>query len=365
MTAAAHEVVAVVGTRPEIIKMAPVVRALEARDGLEMRLVHSGQHYDDELSGTFFETLSLPAPDARLDVGSGDHHTQTADALAALGDLLDARRPDAVLAQGDTNPVLAAALATSKHDARFGHVEAGIRSFDRSMPEEVNRVLADRVSDWLFAPTETAVENLAAEGIEEGVVQTGNTVVDACLRHRDIAAERSTALERFGLSPGNYVLATIHRPRNTDHEGRLQTIVAALDAVERPVVLPAHPRVRTAMDRLDCTWGDSLSVVDPVDYLDFLHLLSAARFVVTDSGGVQEEASILEVPCLTVRPNTERPETVAAGVNELVAPAELSARMGDLERGDRLAAMVGAPDLYGDGRAGERIVEAVARRLER
>lgn len=350
------EVVVVVGTRPEIVKLAPVVRALQQVDELDFSLLHTGQHYDDELSRSFFETLSLPAPDISLDVGSSDHSQQTADALAALGDVLRSRDPDVVLAQGDTNTVLSAALATSKHTARFGHVEAGIRSFDRSMPEEVNRVVADRVSDWLFAPTATAVDNLAAEGIDDGVVETGNTIVDACLRHRELAVETSDVLTRLDLTPDEYVLSTIHRPRNTDDEGRLRTVVETLDAADRPVVLPAHPRLQQALDGIDFVPTDSLRVVDPLDYLDFIALLSTARVVVTDSGGVQEEASILEVPCLTVRPNTERPETVDAGVNELVDPTDLSHRLRAVNERER-DEMAGAQTLYGDGKAGQRIVD--------
>ncbi|SFK70407.1 UDP-N-acetylglucosamine 2-epimerase (non-hydrolysing) [Halogranum rubrum] len=358
-------VLVVVGTRPEIVKLAPVIRSLRRTDALDDALVHTGQHYDDELSGSFFETLSLPAPDVSLDVGSSDQSRQTADALAGLGDVLRSRDPDVVLAQGDTNTVLAAALATSKHTARFGHVEAGIRSFDRSMPEEVNRVVADRVSDWLFAPTSTAVDNLAAEGLTEGVVETGNTVVDACLRHRELAAESSDVLDRFDLAADEYVLSTIHRPRNTDDRERLRTIVETLDSAPYPVVLPAHPRLQNALGTLGVEPTGSLRVVDPLDYLDFLALLSDARLVVTDSGGVQEEASILEVPCLTVRPNTERPETVDAGVNELVEPTALGDRLRRLcAHDDERREMTGAPTLYGDGEAARRIVDTLVEELE-
>jgi UDP-N-acetylglucosamine 2-epimerase (non-hydrolysing) len=214
------------------------------------------------------------------------------------------------------------------------------------------------VSDWLFAPTATAVDNLAAEGITEGVVETGNTVVDACLRHRELAASSSDVLDRFDLAPDEYVLSTIHRPRNTDDETRLRTVLETLDAADRPVVLPAHPRLQQALDGLGYDPTGSLRVVDPLDYLDFLALLAAARVVVTDSGGVQEEASILEVPCLTVRPNTERPETVDAGVNELVDPTDLDDRLRAVA-GDERHEMTGAPTLYGDGEAARRIVDTL------
>ena len=359
---AAREVFVVVGTRPEIVKMAPVVRGLEGLPSVEPVLVHTDQHYDDSLSGDFFDALALPTPDHHLGVGSGTHGEQTASGLVELEDLLETHDPAAVLAQGDTNTTLSAALAACKRPEPFGHVEAGIRSFDRSMPEEVNRVLVDRVADLAFAPTETAVENLAAEGITDGVHCTGNTVVDACLTHAELAAAESTTLDRFDLEPEQYVVATIHRERNTDDPTRLQAIVEALDAHSAPVVLPAHPRTRAALEALEWTPTGALRLVDPVDYLDFLRLLDGARLVVTDSGGIQEEASVLEVPCLTVRPNTERPETVTAGVNELVEPTALPDRLDPVyEKPD---AMTGHPDLYGDGTAGERIAKHVVDRLE-
>jgi UDP-N-acetylglucosamine 2-epimerase (non-hydrolysing) len=356
-----REIVIVVGTRPEIIKMAPVVRALDAHAAFRPTLVHTDQHYDDELSDDFFDVLSLPTPDAHLGVGSASHADQTADGLVGIANEIRERDPAAVLAQGDTNAVLSTALAASKLPVAFGHIEAGIRSFDHSMPEETNRVLADRVADLAFAPTETAAENLAAEGITEEVVVTGNTVVDACLDHVSVATRESNVLDRLGLDTDGYAVATIHRERNTDDPARLHQIVTALDAQSFSVVLPAHPRTTEALDRLGWEPSGALRLIDPLDYLDFLRLLSAASVAITDSGGLQEEASVLEVPCLTVRPNTERPETVAAGVNELVAPSDLD---------DRLSAvyadpdpMTGATDLYGDGTAAQQVVAALAQRL--
>ncbi len=356
-----NHVLVVVGTRPELVKMAPVVRALEDHEELSFELVHTGQHYDEELSDTFIETLGLPEPSRYLGVGSASHSRQTADALAAIGETIAETDPEAVLAQGDTNTVLAAALAASKSSAKFGHVEAGIRSFDRSMPEEVNRVLADHVVDWAFAPTEAAADNLASEGIEddETVFVTGNTVVDACRRYSAVAEQESTVLDEFDLTPGEYVVATIHRQRNTDETDRLGEIMEALDGADAPVVLPAHPRLRNALEASDVRPEGSLRLIDPLGYLDFLRLQSAARLVVTDSGGIQEEAAVLEVPCLTVRPNTERPETVEAGVNELVAPADLAERLAAVYESEA-DSMVGEPDLYGDGDAGERVAEILA-----
>jgi UDP-N-acetylglucosamine 2-epimerase (non-hydrolysing) len=355
-TASSMLVTVVIGTRPELIKMAPVIKAIRETDSMELRFVHTGQHYDTELSGSFIRTLGLPEPDVRLGVGSGSQAEQTGEALVALEADIEATSPDVVLAQGDTNAVLSAALAVSKLDADFGHVEAGIRSFDDEMPEEVNRVVADRVADFLFAPTMDAAQNLTEEGITENVHATGNTVVDACREHSKVAHETSDVLDRLDLTPDEYVAATVHRARNTDDDDRLRTVLTALDDVPFPVILPAHPRTQAAVDRIGFDASGSLALVDPLDYLDFLELLSNARVVVTDSGGVQEEASILEVPCLTVRPNTERPETVDAGVNELVTPETVGDRLRAVYR-DEHDEMVGATDLFGDGRAGERIVE--------
>jgi UDP-N-acetylglucosamine 2-epimerase (non-hydrolysing) len=353
----------VVGTRPELIKTAPICRALTASADWRLRLVHAGQHYDEALSETFFETLGLPTPDANLGVGSGSHAAQTARTMVGVERLLDGDPPTVVLAQGDTNTVVGTALAAAKTPVPFGHVEAGLRSGDRELPEEVNRIVADHVGDLLFAPTAVARENLEREGVAGSVHVTGNTVVDACRSHRAVAERESSILADCHLSPGEFALATVHRSRNTDDHARLRRILGALDAAPFPVVLPAHPRTRRAMAAADVRTPGSLRVLEPLDYLDFLRLLDTARVVVTDSGGVQEEAAVLETPCLTVRATTERPETVAAGVNELVSPAALAGRLRTVFETDA-DAMVGATDLYGDGRAGERIVALLSDRFD-
>jgi len=351
------EIALVVGTRPEIIKMAPIIRELEARADAVPYIAHTDQHYDDELSAEFFDTLELPHPDIHFEVGSGSQAEQTADGLLAVESMLRDRKPDAVLAQGDTNAVLSTAVAAAKMPMRFGHVEAGIRSYDREMPEEVNRVLADSVADLAFAPTETAADNLAKEGITDQVYVTGNTVVDACRDHITIAEENSEVLDSHGLSPREYAVATIHRARNTDDRFRLQEILNTLDETSLPVLFPAHPRTVDRIEEMGFDLSGSLRVVGPLDYLDFLKALSNARVTVTDSGGVQEEASILEVPCLTVRPNTERPETVQAGVNRLVEPEELADQLESLITDEReREEMQGATDLFGRGDAAEDIV---------
>jgi UDP-N-acetylglucosamine 2-epimerase (non-hydrolysing) len=345
-----------------LIKTAPICRALSASSGWRVRLVHTGQHYDETLSETFFDTLGLPTPETNLGVGSGTQAAQTARTMVGVERLLDDDPPTVVLAQGDTNAVAGTALAVCKTSLPFAHVEAGLRSGDRGMPEEVNRIVADQVADVLFAPTDDARENLQREGTVGTVHVTGNTVVDACLTHRTVAERESSVLTDLALAPDEFVLATIHRPRNTDDYARLRRIAGALDSAPFPVVLPAHPRTRGAMAAADVRPTGSLRVTDPLGYLDFLRLLDAARVVVTDSGGVQEEASVLETPCLTVRPSTERPETVAAGVNELVDPPALAGRLRTVFETDA-ESMVGATDLYGDGRAGERIVDLLSERF--
>lgn len=360
MSSDGRDLLFVLGTRPEIIKLAPVIRAVEAVEGLRPRVLHTGQHYDEGLSGAFFEAMDVLRPDKRLEIGSGTHAEQTANAIVGIETVVLATEPDAVLALGDTNAVLSAALASCKTPPTFVHIEAGIRSFDRSMPEEVNRVLADSVSDILFPPTQTAVDYLADEGVTEGVWMVGNPVVDACLEALPVADEMSSILQRLGLERDAYSVATIHRARNTDDPDRLGTIAEALDRQTFPVVLPLHPRTKQALDGLGFEPSGSLELVQPLDYLDFLKLLDNARLVVTDSGGVQEEASILEVPCLTVRPNTERPETVDAGVNQLLRPEELADRFASLYHDDTARRrMRGHPDLYGDGNTADRIVEVL------
>ncbi|GAB3687893.1 UDP-N-acetylglucosamine 2-epimerase (non-hydrolyzing) [Salinarchaeum chitinilyticum] len=359
------EVLFVLGTRPEIIKLAPVLRSMASSDQLSSRLLHTGQHYDDELSDAFFDDLGVPAPDDHLGVGSGTQAEQTGAAMRGVERIVLEREPDVVIAVGDTNAVLSAALAAAKLDPLFAHVEAGIRSFDRSMPEETNRVVADHVADIAFAPTETAVEQLTTESVAADVHIVGNTVVDACIEHVSIAERRSTIREDLSVNDRPYAVATIHRPRNTDDRARLQTIVEALDEQPFPVVFPVHPRTGAALEEIEFEPTDSLRLVDPLGYLDFLNLLSGATVAITDSGGVQEEASILGVPCLTVRPNTERPETVEAGANRLVEPHELFECLGAVTSDPELhAKMTGATDLYGDGTAGDQIVSILEEVLD-
>lgn len=350
----------VLGTRPEIIKLAPVLRTCEDRS-IDYTLIHTGQHYSDKLDSVFFERLELPAPDYQLGVGSGSQGEQTGAMLSAIEEVLLTETPDVVLVQGDTNSVLAGAIATSKLDAELAHIEAGLRSFDRDMPEEINRVVTDHVGDYLFAPTDESADLLRQEGVdEERIHVTGNTIVDAVMANRELAADKSTALADHGLTGGEFVLMTAHRAVNVDDPDRLAAILDGVDRVgahlDCPVLYPIHPRTRERLDEFDIAVPARITLVEPVDFLDFVRLEDEAALVITDSGGVQEETCILGTPCVTVRDSTERPETVAVGANVVVGTnpaAILEGSKAQLERPTDWEAP------FGDGTAAEQILDAV------
>lgn len=305
-----------IGTRPEIIKMAPIVRELMSR-GQVFTLVHSGQHYDLAMSEQFLKDLALPKPDHNLEVRSGTPAEQTARALVGFERIFKTEDPDIVLAEGDTNTVLAAALAAIKLKIPVGHVEAGLRSFDRTMPEEINRILTDHASELLFAPHRIAVQNLKDEGLTEGVYRTGNTISDACRQHLPLAEEK---VDR--PLPTGFALLTAHRAENTDSKESLSKLLDILEDVPCQMVYPAHPRTIGKLKEFGLYERAkairNLEIETPVGYFEFLYMLKRARFVMTDSGGVQEESLMLGTPCVTLRYNTERPETVEAGGNILV-----------------------------------------------
>jgi len=343
----------VVGARPQFIKAAAFSRV--ARDQHTEVLVHTGQHYDVQMSDVFFDELALPRPDHHLGVGSGPHGAQTAQMLERLEPVMLREAPDRVVIYGDTNSTLAGALAAAKLGIPVAHVEAGLRSFVREMPEEINRVVADRLSAYLFAPTQTAVDNLAREGITDGVTLTGDIMYDALLQHAAVAAERSRIVRDLALTPGGYVLATVHRAANTDDPARLADIIDALMLLHEPVVLPLHPRTRAALMGTDIEVEPPVRIVDPVGYLDMLALEQGARMVLTDSGGVQKEAYLLGVPCVTLRDETEWVETLAGGWNVLAGSDTariLAAARRPRPSGD-------PPPVFGDGHAAERMVAAL------
>jgi UDP-GlcNAc3NAcA epimerase len=353
----------IVGARPQFIKAAPVSRAL-ADTGVEELLIHTGQHYDNNMSDVFFSEMGIPLPAYTLGVGSGTHGMQTGRMLSRIEEVLMVEQPSWVLVYGDTNSTLAGALAAAKLNVPVAHVEAGLRSFNRRMPEELNRVLTDHVSDVLFAPTDEAVRNLASEGIRDGrVLQVGDVMYDAALFFAARADERSGFLKSLDLSPKDYVLSTVHRAENTDSGPRLRAIVEGLARVasQRRVVMPLHPRTRGALDRLRLLdrLGD-VQVLDPVGYLDMVVLEKNAAVIATDSGGVQKEAFFFEVPCVTLRDETEWTELVELGWNHLAPPTAASVIHDAI-----VAAMNGnsgrAALPYGDGNAAVRIAEFFAR----
>ncbi len=353
----------VLGTRPEIVKMSPVVRELQ-RTRQDFDLVHTGQHYSFDMDKVFFRDLELPEPTVNLEVGSGTHGAQTGRMLAGLEAFFQSSRPDMVLVQGDTNTVLAGALAAVKLGIPVGHVEAGLRSFDRSMPEETNRVLADHASDLLFAPTETSAGNLRAEGIpEERIFVTGNTIVDAVRENLQLAREKGDALAKLGVSEGRYILATLHRQENVDSRERMGGILEGLGKVSggtgMPVIWPVHPRTGKNLERFGLSVPEGVRTVAPLGFLEFLQAEGSAALALTDSGGVQEECCILGVPCVTLRENTERPETVEVGANVVAGTSPsrvLALALEMLDRRGGWECPLGAPG------SAERIVSICRRR---
>jgi UDP-GlcNAc3NAcA epimerase len=354
-------VLTVIGNRPQFIKAAAVSHRL--RDVATEVLVHTGQHYDATLSQIFFEELGLPRPEHHLDLGGGSNTSQTSRMLAALEQLLAAERPDVVLVYGDTNSTLAGALAAAQAGIPVAHVEAGMRSYDRTMPEELNRVLTDHASDLLLCPSEAPAAILRGERVAGEIVVVGDVMVDVALLLGPRAAVRVDVFERVHVTPGAYLLATAHRAGNVDDPARLERLVGLLEAMPDPVVLPLHPRTRARLEsaglRARVEAAPSIVLTPPLGYLDFTALLHNARAVLTDSGGVQKEAYLAGRPCITLRPTTEWRETVEAGWNVLV----------DLDTDRALAALAATPPtkrppLYGDGRAGERVVQALVRRID-
>ncbi|UFU02230.1 UDP-N-acetylglucosamine 2-epimerase (non-hydrolyzing) [Ruania suaedae] len=347
-------IVSVVGARPQFVKLAPVAAACRAA-GVEHVIVHTGQHYDALLSDVFFSALHIPEPDVQLGIGSGGHGEQTGAMLAALAPVLSAQDPDWVLVYGDTNSTLAAALAAVKLHLPVAHLEAGLRSFNRRMPEEHNRVLTDHAADLLLAPTEVAASHLAREGLAERTVVVGDVMTDVV---HQVAANVADAGERLlgqlGVRAGEFSVATLHRAENTDDAARLAGIVAGLGAVDHPVLLLAHPRLRAKAGEHGVPLeSGAVRVLDPLGYPDLVALVSRARGVITDSGGLQKEAFELRVPCTTVRTETEWVETVELGWNVLAGPGEIAAAA-TRERPEETDA---AP--YGDGHAAERVVEVL------
>ncbi|NJE05721.1 UDP-N-acetylglucosamine 2-epimerase (non-hydrolyzing) [Thermococcus sp. M36] len=352
------KIATIVGARPQFIKMAPVSR--ELRKHFDEIVIHTGQHYDYEMNKIFFEQLNIPEPDYYLGVGSGSHGYQTGEMLKRIEEVLMKEKPDLVLVYGDTNSTLAGALAAVKLHIKVAHVEAGLRSLDKRMPEEVNRVLTDHVSDYLFAPTETAVKNLYNEGIKDRVYLTGDVMYDALLYNIKIARKHSKILDKLGLKPRKYLLATVHRAENTDNRKNLENIIEAFIDSNESIVFPAHPRTQKYLKAYglikQIEKAENIIITPPIGYLDMLILEENAKKILTDSGGVQKEAYFLKVPCITLREKTEWVETVEDGWNILVGADKeklIKAIMEFEPNGETYTYK------FGDGRASGKIAEAL------
>jgi UDP-N-acetylglucosamine 2-epimerase (non-hydrolysing) len=313
-------IIVVAGARPNFMKVAPLMWEVARRPGIEAYLVHTGQHYDERMSKLFFEELKIPRPEIDLGVGSGSHAVQTAEVMKRFEPVVLEQRPDAVVVVGDVNSTIACALTAVKLGVRVAHVEAGLRSFDRTMPEEINRILTDAISHWLFVTERSGVENLRREGVpEDRVFLVGNVMIDTLLACRELS-RRSAILDELRLAGRPFAVLTLHRPANVDDPEVLGRILAAIVRLQRelPIVFPVHPRTRKTLEGHDLAAMRGLILTDPLGYLDFMKLLAEARIVLTDSGGIQEETTVLGIPCLTLRTNTERPVTIAEGTNVLV-----------------------------------------------
>ena len=350
-------VASIVGARPQFIKSAPVSRALSSR--FQEVLIHTGQHYDYGMSEIFFQEMEMRPPDFNLGVGGGSHGEQTGRMLIELEKVVNQVKPDCILVYGDTNSTLAGAVTSAKAGIPLAHVEAGLRSYNRAMPEEVNRVLTDHVSNFLFCPTDTAIENLAKEGVVTGVHRVGDVMYDALLHNLTIARKRSQILDRLGLSKGTYALATVHRAATTDNPERMRSVLDALSVLSLKVVFPVHPRTRKMIQEWGLTTNSNVLFIEPQGYFDILILQENANCILTDSGGMQKEAYLLGVRCITLREETEWVETVFSGWNQLVGVDRdaIHAAVTDWHpQGER-------PPLYGDGHAAEQISEILLNRL--
>ncbi len=354
----------VVGARPNFMKIAPIHRRMQQSEKIEPILIHTGQHYDEKMSKTFFVDLGMPEPDVYLNVGSGSHAEQTAAVMVKIEQFLVSQRPDLLIVVGDVNSTIAASLAASKVGVSVAHVEAGLRSFDRNMPEEINRILTDAIADYLFITEQSGIDNLRHEGTpEEKVYFVGNVMIDSLTEHLEKAAELST-LSEYNLQPQQYALMTLHRPSNVDNQQVLQKIFDTLEIIQKdtPIIFPIHPRTRKMLGAFgmenQVERMSNLTITDPLGYLPFLRLMSQAKLVLTDSGGIQEETTFLKIPCLTMRANTERPVTVTLGSNQLVGmePEAILAGYNNVLNGTLKEAQI--PPLW-DGMASKRIVDII------
>lgn len=352
------KIAVILGTRPEVIKLYPLIKVF-AKKGIDYFILHTNQHYSENMDKNFFRELDLPVPKYNLNVGSHPHGKQTGRMLEGIESVLLSEKPDFIAVQGDTNTVLAGALAASKLGIKVIHVEAGLRSYDRSMPEEINRVVSDHISDYLFAPTKVQERILLSEGRDKKkIIVVGNTIVDSVKLLSSVAEEKSGILAKLGLKKQEYILVTVHRQENVDFEIKFKNIIRGLDTVakelNKKIIYPIHPRSKKMVDTFGIKIPDTIILVDPVGYLDMIQLQKNAALVITDSGGLQEESNILQVPCVTLRENTERPETISAGGNVLAGtnPDKILSCSKEMIKKER-----NWKNPFGDGRTSERIAD--------
>lgn len=358
------KIISVCGARPNFMKIAPIVHEFARHGTIRSFLVHTGQHYDVKMSRLFFDELSIPRPDVNLEVGSGSQASQTAEIMKRFEPVCLEQKPDWLIVVGDVNSTIACALVAVKLGIRVAHVEAGLRSFDRTMPEEINRVLTDAISDLLFVTEPSGVENLKREGVSADKIHfVGNVMIDTLIKSRE-RANQSSILQTLGIRPRHYAVVTLHRPSNVDDKETFFSILAALEKVtlDMPVIFPVHPRTRKNLENLGLssriTASPQLKLIDPLGYLDFMKLMSDSAIVLTDSGGIQEETTILGVPCLTLRENTERPVTITQGTNKLTGTGTAAILGAYREAMARKTDKNKVPDLW-DGRAAERIAQVL------
>lgn len=352
----------IVGTRPEIIKMAPIIKEC-GKKRIDFFILHTNQHYSGNLDKIFFDKLELPQPKYNLNVGSGTHGEETGKMLLEIEKVLIKEKPDIVLVEGDTNTVLAGALSATKLHIKVGHIEAGLRSYSQEMPEEINRILVDHCSDYLFAPTEGAKRILLSEGIsKKKVFVTGNTIVDTVYQNLKFAERKSKILKKLNLEKEKYFLLTLHRPENVDKKEKIKEIFKGLRLIYRefnlPIIFPIHPRTEKKLEEFNLRVPRGVKLIKPVGYLDFLRLEASAKLILTDSGGVQEEACILKIPCITLRNNTERPETIEVSSNILagISPKKIldcAKKMINRKKNWK--------SFFGDGKSGERIIKIISK----
>jgi UDP-N-acetylglucosamine 2-epimerase (non-hydrolysing) len=360
---ASTKIILIAGARPNFMKISPLMDAMSHQPTLQPVLVHTGQHYDEKMSDLFFRQLGIPEPDVNLGVGSGSHAAQTAEIMKAFEPVVLEHKPDAILVVGDVNSTIACSIVAAKLGIKIIHVEAGLRSFDRAMPEEINRILTDSISDFLFCSEQSGVENLRREGIAESKIHfVGNVMIDTLIRHQQ-KSEASNILSVLGVHHHGYALVTLHRPSNVDDANILSRLVSVLIKIgsDMPVIFPVHPRTRQRLAAFGIEMDHPcIRLIDPVGYLEFLKLMSSARLVLTDSGGIQEETTVLKVPCLTLRENTERPCTVEMGSNRLVGtdPARILNAYDEIVSRNGDPSSISTPPLW-DGHTAERIVRII------